>query len=374
MGIAEEIARIEREFVPGEVLFLSVIAQEGTNEHQTASWFLRNIGALEALPMYSYNPKKRDFRVIEIPWAIDVFRDFTVGVAGSIGEVNWNEDEDGYEGGWLSSHLVQFFAGTEVPYPDSAIKSISGLAARPKPRAKFAENNRQTIDSFLAMRGHDFVPLEKWLEKLGDDIPQVGVALRLAFDELQGFPPLYCLATQIDATLPVRLDTQDASAAWSELLLSFALDMKPDCFFGMRPVADRWVGSLFVLPADCVEFSRRCGLGKGIFATSSQGEIESGKIDLAAANNREEPKAQTSNVETLGANAFSEKPLGTRERNVLLAIIGVLCAEARIDYTKHSKAAILIQEMADRIGVGIGETTIENHLKKVPSAIATRTR
>ncbi len=67
-----------------------------------------------------------------------------------------------------------------------------------------------------------------------------------------------------------------------------------------------------------------------------------------------------------------EKPLSTRERDTLLTIIAVLCKEAKFDYIKHSKTAGLIQSTAAGMGVAIGETTIEGHLKKIPDALATR--
>lgn len=68
----------------------------------------------------------------------------------------------------------------------------------------------------------------------------------------------------------------------------------------------------------------------------------------------------------------SEKSLGTRERNTLLAIIGVLCRHGEFDYTTPAKTAVLIQDLAARMGISIGETTIEAHLKKIPNAIAGR--
>jgi hypothetical protein len=67
-----------------------------------------------------------------------------------------------------------------------------------------------------------------------------------------------------------------------------------------------------------------------------------------------------------------EKPLVTTERNTLLTIIAVLCKEAKLDYSKAAKTAGLIQSMADRMSIRIGETTIENHLKKVPEALEAR--
>lgn len=73
---------------------------------------------------------------------------------------------------------------------------------------------------------------------------------------------------------------------------------------------------------------------------------------------------------TIQPNA--EKPLTTRERDSLLTIIAALCNDAGYDYAKHSKTAGLIHGMAVSMGVSIGETTIENHLKKIPDALGTR--
>lgn len=66
------------------------------------------------------------------------------------------------------------------------------------------------------------------------------------------------------------------------------------------------------------------------------------------------------------------KTLSTRERNTLLVLIGVLCKEVRLDYTKWAKTAGLIESMAARLGVSIGESTIEAHLKKIADAMETR--
>lgn len=68
----------------------------------------------------------------------------------------------------------------------------------------------------------------------------------------------------------------------------------------------------------------------------------------------------------------SEKSLGTKERNTLLAIIAVLCKEAKLDHTKPAKTAGLIQSTAAGMGLSIGESTIEGHLKKIPDALGTR--
>lgn len=70
--------------------------------------------------------------------------------------------------------------------------------------------------------------------------------------------------------------------------------------------------------------------------------------------------------------ANEEKPLGNRERETLLAIIAALCKEAKIPYDKPAKAAGMIQNTAATMGISIGETTIEGHLKKIPNALAGR--
>ena len=69
---------------------------------------------------------------------------------------------------------------------------------------------------------------------------------------------------------------------------------------------------------------------------------------------------------------ISEVPLQTKERNTLLTIIAVLCKDAGYDHTKHAKTAGLILSTAAKMGIEIGETTIEGHLKKIPDALATR--
>lgn len=69
-----------------------------------------------------------------------------------------------------------------------------------------------------------------------------------------------------------------------------------------------------------------------------------------------------------------EKKLANRERDTLLTIIAILCREAKLDYTKAAKTAGLIVDTAAGMQISIGETTIENHLKRIPDALRTRTR
>jgi hypothetical protein len=73
-------------------------------------------------------------------------------------------------------------------------------------------------------------------------------------------------------------------------------------------------------------------------------------------------------------NDDQEKPVSTKERNSLLCIIAVLCKVAKVDFRKHAKAAGIIQREADILGVGLAETTIENHLKRIPDALAFRNK
>lgn len=89
------------------------------------------------------------------------------------------------------------------------------------------------------------------------------------------------------------------------------------------------------------------------------------RFDLAS------PVLTNTNDNTSAAQPL-DKPLSTRERDTLLTIIAALCKDAGYDYTKHAKTAGLIQSTASKMGVSIGETTIENHLKKIPDALGVR--
>jgi len=77
-------------------------------------------------------------------------------------------------------------------------------------------------------------------------------------------------------------------------------------------------------------------------------------------------------VESRATPTPAAKPLETRERNTLLSIIGVLCKEAGYDCSRPAKAAANIQSTAAQMGISLGESTIEGHLKKVADALATR--
>lgn len=92
-------------------------------------------------------------------------------------------------------------------------------------------------------------------------------------------------------------------------------------------------------------------------------------LDVLKAVDIPEPEAEPS--ANIGSSAT---PLGKRERETLLSIIGLLCAEANIDIKRHAKAAATIRNRAELEGIALGETTIEEHLKRVPDAMANKSK
>lgn len=79
----------------------------------------------------------------------------------------------------------------------------------------------------------------------------------------------------------------------------------------------------------------------------------------------------TSNEES-SAIEIPEKPLGSRERNGLLTALAVACRIANLDHDRPAKTAGILHVEAARMGINIGETTIEGYLKRIPEAIRTR--
>ncbi len=64
-----------------------------------------------------------------------------------------------------------------------------------------------------------------------------------------------------------------------------------------------------------------------------------------------------------------EKPLETKERNSLLAIIGLLADQCSLDLHTPSKTAQVIESAANLKGIKLASRTIAEHLKKVPQAM-----
>lgn len=67
-----------------------------------------------------------------------------------------------------------------------------------------------------------------------------------------------------------------------------------------------------------------------------------------------------------------EKPILERERNTLLVIIAALCKASNVDYERHAKAATYIKIEAEKMGINIGESTIEGKLKLLSDAVERR--
>ena len=74
------------------------------------------------------------------------------------------------------------------------------------------------------------------------------------------------------------------------------------------------------------------------------------------------------------APTLQERPLGTRERNTLLLVIAAACKHAGLDPKKPAKTAAVLAGSASELGVQLGETTIEKHLKAIANALEARAR
>jgi hypothetical protein len=71
---------------------------------------------------------------------------------------------------------------------------------------------------------------------------------------------------------------------------------------------------------------------------------------------------------------ISDKPLTNKERQTLLVIIAAMAKELEIDVSKVSKSGVLIENLTQLLGVPIGATTIETHLKQIPEALQSRAK
>lgn len=76
--------------------------------------------------------------------------------------------------------------------------------------------------------------------------------------------------------------------------------------------------------------------------------------------------------ESVSATQVKDKPLLAKERNTLLVIIAALAKEAKIDYSKPSKAATQIEAMTEKLGARVDHATIENKIKMIDDAIESR--
>ena len=77
-------------------------------------------------------------------------------------------------------------------------------------------------------------------------------------------------------------------------------------------------------------------------------------------------------VATTDYEVDRDRPLLTRERNTLLAIIGVLADAAKFDLSAPSKSAEAIVNEAALSGIALSRTGVANHLRSVAAAISAR--
>lgn len=61
----------------------------------------------------------------------------------------------------------------------------------------------------------------------------------------------------------------------------------------------------------------------------------------------------------------TERPLGTRERDKLLIIIGILMKQHNVDFSKPGKTAGFIAGMSDFFENRVSKRAVENHLQKI---------
>lgn len=86
---------------------------------------------------------------------------------------------------------------------------------------------------------------------------------------------------------------------------------------------------------------------------------------------------RTSALRDLAARLNAErasipKPLGPRERTTLLTIAAALAQMAKVNIAKPSSAAASIERQTELMGSRVAARTIEEHLKRMPEALATR--
>jgi len=85
-----------------------------------------------------------------------------------------------------------------------------------------------------------------------------------------------------------------------------------------------------------------------------------------------EKKELQSKNDLLSEQIKTFDPLDPRERHTLLIIIAALAKQAKINVEIPGKAAIFIEGLTDSMGTHASKRAIEEHLKKIPDALATR--
>jgi hypothetical protein len=98
------------------------------------------------------------------------------------------------------------------------------------------------------------------------------------------------------------------------------------------------------------------------------------KWDLPAEFPSEATFAENVPVANKSRNTTTDKPMSSKQETTFLTIIAALCIEAKMDYQTPAKTAGIIRAAIQRLGADVGETTIEVYLKKVPEALARRSK
>lgn len=81
------------------------------------------------------------------------------------------------------------------------------------------------------------------------------------------------------------------------------------------------------------------------------------------------------NEPTVGhESADRDRPLGERERATLLTVIAALARIAKVEISKPSKAAEVIERETIALGARVSARAIEDHLKRIPDALERRSQ
>ncbi|QIL78590.1 hypothetical protein G7047_00635 [Diaphorobacter sp. HDW4A] len=189
-----------------------------------------------------------------------------------------------------------------------------------------------------------------------------------ALNSLRGVSEIWEISGQYDQFLPT-LEIRQSVVRVNE---------DPENVPILLPI-DPWYTAT-VYGNDFNEWIQRIGIESEFFFKHTQAILVTTRSDNwdSEQSRLEAEKRSEAAIPLESANAFAEKigisdmPLSTRERNTLLSIIAVLSKEAKIDYSRPAKAASLIKDLTIQLGLNVGESTIEGHLKRIPDALEAR--
>ena len=93
----------------------------------------------------------------------------------------------------------------------------------------------------------------------------------------------------------------------------------------------------------------------GVFMLDEVARVEAISVDSSTGKTSKEPR-----------------PLATKERDTLLTIIAALAKHGKIAIKDRGKSAEFISGLTNEIGAHVAKRTIEEHLRKIPSALEVR--